>query len=344
MPGNPFGVVVTRDGQWGFVSLGASVGVVRIGASLAPSLVTTIGVSGEPAGEALTPDGRYLLVASDSGAIVISVARAEQRSPDAVVGTLGTGSRVRFAGGAIEVALSPSGEFAFVTLESSGEMAVFNLARALAHGFGPDDYVGAVRLGMAPVGMAVSPDGRWLYATSELRSGGTAPEPGGGGTGTLTVIGLRRAETQPGRSVVATVNAGCEPVRVVTSAYGDDVWVTARGSDALLCFSAAALRDDPARSLIAKVRVGVAPVGLALAGDGSRIVVADSNRFGVDGATASLAVVNVADALAGKPALTGYISAGMFPRQFALEPDGRVLLVTNYLSRQLEAVPLAAVP
>jgi 6-phosphogluconolactonase (cycloisomerase 2 family) len=76
----------------------------------------------------------------------------------------------------------------------------------------------------------------------------------------------------------------------------------------------------------------------------NRFVVAHSNRFGVRGATADLAVVNVADALAGKPALTGHIRAGMFPRQFALEPGGRVLLVTNHVSRQVPAVPLAAVP
>jgi hypothetical protein len=36
------------------------------------------------------------------------------------------------------------------------------LAGALAYGFGAADYVGAIPLGDAAVGMAVSPDGRWL--------------------------------------------------------------------------------------------------------------------------------------------------------------------------------------
>ena len=57
--------------------------------------------------------------------------------------------------------------------------------------------------------------------------------------GTLTVVNLRRAETDPVHAVTAVVQAGCRPVRAVTSANGTQVWVTARASDAALCFSAA---------------------------------------------------------------------------------------------------------
>jgi DNA-binding beta-propeller fold protein YncE len=141
--------------------------------------------------------------------------------------------------------------------------------------------------------------------------------------------------------VVATVDAGCSPVRVITSADGGVVWVTARGSDRLLGFSAARLRTDPARSLIASVEVGEAPVGLALVDGGSRIVVADSNRFSAAGASSSLAVVGAAAALAGRPGLLGYLPAGGFPREMALEPGGRTLLVSNFSSGQLEAVDVA---
>jgi DNA-binding beta-propeller fold protein YncE len=104
------------------------------------------------------------------------------------------------------------------------------------------------------------------------------------------------------------------------------------------------LRTDPAHALVAVVRVGEAPVGLMLVRDGTRVVVADSNRFGAPGATADLAIVNVAAALAGKPAVIGYIPAGQFPREMALEPGGGTLLVTNYMSGQLEAVNVSAIP
>jgi DNA-binding beta-propeller fold protein YncE len=96
--------------------------------------------------------------------------------------------------------------------------------------------------------------------------------------------------------------------------------------------------------LLADVRVGELPVGLALVRDGSMVVVADSDRFNVSGMAASLAVVSVPDALARKPALLGYLPAGAFPREMALEPGGSTLLVTNYLSDQLEAVDVADLP
>jgi DNA-binding beta-propeller fold protein YncE len=346
VPGKPFDVVATADGRWAFVSLGTNtVEVLRTG-SFTPAAVRTIHLSkASPAagalGEALTGDGRYLLVASGTGAVVISVPRAEQGSVDPVLGTLS--SSPGNAGGAIEVTVSPDDQFAFVTLEDSADAAVFNLGRALAHGFGAADFVGDIPLGLAPVGMALSPDGHWLYATSEVTSR-TSASPQSQTHGTLTVINLRTAETHPVASVVATVAAGCQPVRVITTADGTEIWVTARASDALLCFSTAALRTDPAHALIARVQVGEAPVGLVLVDNDKRIVVADSNRFTANGAQANLGVVNVATALAGKPAMTGFISAGRFPRQFALESDGTTLLATNFASGQLEAVNVADLP
>jgi hypothetical protein len=39
----------------------------------------------------------------------------------------------------------------------------------------------------------------------------------------------------------------------------------------------------------------------------------------------------------------GYIKSGLFPRQMTLEPGGRILLVTNFASGQLE-VGLAGLP
>jgi DNA-binding beta-propeller fold protein YncE len=343
VPSTPFGVAVTADGRWSFVALtgSGSVGVFRVQGPGVPSLARQVQTGGQPLGEALTRDGRYLLVADGgSGAAVISVSRAEQGEAGALLGTLSapTGS------GAIEVAASPDGRFAFVSLEDSASIAVFDLQQALTRGFGAADFVGTIPAGLAPVGMAVSPDGRWLYATSELALG-ARPSPGLlGGEGTLAVISLRRAETDPAASVVSTVQAGCSPVRVITSADGGVVWVTARGSDRLLGFSAARLLTDPAQSIVASVKVGEAPVGLALVDGGTRIVVADSNRFGAPGAASSLAVVNVAAALASRPALAGYLPAGGFPREMALEPGGRTLLVGNFTSQQLEAVGVAGLP
>jgi DNA-binding beta-propeller fold protein YncE len=342
VPGTPFGVVVTADGRWSFVALAGPVGVFRLGGSAGPALVGQVATGQTALGEALTPDGRYLLAADNgSGASVISVSRAENGQAPALVGQLNSPG----GSGAIEVAVPPDGRLAFVSLEDSGTIAVYNLRQALASNLRSSYFLGTIKVGLAPVGLAFSPDGRWLYATSEaaaVPSGGATP--GEGAQGTLTVISVSRAATDPAASVVSTVTAGCSPVRVVTSADGSVVWVTARGSDSLLAFSAALLRTDPARSLLASVRVGEAPVGLALVDGGKRIVVADSDRFGAPGAVSGLAVVSVPAALAGRPALLGYLPAGGFPREMALTPDGRELLVSNYSSSQLESVDLAGLP
>jgi DNA-binding beta-propeller fold protein YncE len=372
---SPFGVAVTPDGRYGFVAVagGSVIDVLRMAktASGRPVLVRSIPVAGEPLGETITPDGKYLLAADGNGAVVISVARAESRAASAVLGTLaapgGSGNgQGALSASAIEVATSRDGRYAFVTLEYDQRAAVFNLADALSRGFGSADYVGSIPLGQAAVGLAVSPDGRWLYATSEgaipaqhavgiraspgrsrpalsaaqaARAGIVPNEP----PGTLTLIDLARAETDPAYSVVATVDAGCQPVRVITAANGTQVWVTARASDDVLCFAAARLITDPSHALVAVVRVGEAPVGLTAVRDGTLIVVADSNRFNAQGAHADLTVINVADALDGRPALVGDIPAGLFPRDMTAAPNGTVL-VSNFNSSQVETVDTATIP
>jgi DNA-binding beta-propeller fold protein YncE len=166
VPGSPFSVVATPDGRWSFVTLNSAVEVLS-NRSPAPVADRQVSVPGTPQGEQLTNDGRYLLVADGSGAVVIDVTRAEDGAAGAVLGTMSSPA----ARGAVEVAVSPDDRFAFVTLELSDSLAVFDLRKALASGFGPADFAGTVPLGTAPVGLAVSPDGRWIYATSDSGKG-----------------------------------------------------------------------------------------------------------------------------------------------------------------------------
>jgi hypothetical protein len=84
-------------------------------------------------------------------------------------------------------------------------------------------------------------------------------------------------------------------------------------------------------------------VGLAAVRGGSLIVVADSNRFSSPGAIADLDVVNVADALSGRPAVVGHIRTGLFPRDMTVSATG-TLYVSNFSSQQLEAVDVASIP
>lgn len=330
----PFTVKVTADGKYSFATLGNSIAVLSNGASLAPKPLSTFSAPGAGKGAAITNDGRYLLAAAGSGAIVINVSAAEQ-GDSPIVGSLTS----PYGSGAVEVAISPDGNFAFVTLQNSADMVVFNLHSALTNGFGPADVVGKIKLGQQPVGMAISPDGKWLYATSMTRT--KTPNPS---EGTVTVIDLHRAEVRPSKAVVSTATAGCDPVRVITSPDGSDVWVTGRESDALLGFSAASLRTSPAHSLIARVDVGAAPIGLIMVRTGSRILVANSNLRNQPGATANISVINTSLALSGGHALLGVIRTGLVPREFALEPGGKTVLVTNNGSARVQAIDVGSLP
>ncbi len=331
--GNPFTVQATPDGTYSFVTLGNSIAVLKDGASLAPTRFSTFSAPGAKRGAAITHNGRYLLAAANSGAIVVNVAAAEQGSTIPIVGTLTS----PYGHGAVEVAISPDDKFAFVTLQDSADMVVFNLASALTNGFGPADVVGRIKLGQQPVGMAISPDGKWLYATSMART--KTPHPS---QGTITVISLHRAEVKPSAAVKSVATAGCSPVRLLVS--GNDVWVTARESDTLLCFSATSLRTDPGHSLIARVNVGAAPLGLVMVKNGSRILVANSDLHNQPGTTPSLAVISTSAALAGGHALLGVIGSGMVPREFALASGGKTLLVTNSNSGNVQAIDVGSLP
>jgi DNA-binding beta-propeller fold protein YncE len=302
-------------------------------AGFTPTVVRSV-FPANPEGEALTHNQKYLLVAGDSGMVVYRV-RDLESGPATPIGSLTSPG----GQGALQVVPSPDDKYAFVALQNSGNVAVFNLHKALTNGFGASDFVGMIPVKSDPTGMTASPDGRYLYVVSGLAN--TAVQSG---MGTMAIVDLKKAETHPNSSVVKTDYAGCGPARVITSADGKDVWVTAGGGNTLEGFSAAKLLSDPKHALIARVAVGQIPLGLILVNNGTRIVLADSNRDHVGTSPADLAVVDVSKALANKPALLGTIKSGMAPRQFALEPNGKTLLVTNTGSGQVEAVNVGQLP
>jgi DNA-binding beta-propeller fold protein YncE len=342
LPGLPDGVSASPDGRWVFSSLQGVPGRIAVSSdqSFAPRLVRTVSLpAGDVSGLAVTRDGRLLLAASGRGAVVVSVARAAGGAADPMLGMLSAPSRGAAArGGGAEVAVSPDDRVAFVSLEGAGEIAVFDLRAARAGRFG-HAFVGTIPVGIAPLGLAVSPDGRWLYATSEQARGRA-----GRGHGTLTVIDVQRAESDPARAVIATAAVPCHPVRVAASPDGRIVWVTARVGNELLGFSVAGLLSGRQRSPVAQVRVGEQPIGLAVVDGGRRVVVADSNLVGKRGATSRLTVVDAAAALRGAPALLGAVRTGTLPSEIGVSPNGKTLLVNNSSSGQLEAVDVPQIP
>jgi DNA-binding beta-propeller fold protein YncE/tRNA A-37 threonylcarbamoyl transferase component Bud32 len=331
--GHPFDVVTVPG--FAFVS-GAGTGLAVMNTSKPVPSVMWSSALQHAQGEALTPDGRYLLVTGGTGITVFQVSSLEQAAGAGSVGSLGIPGQKH----AEDVAVTPDGKFAFVTYQDSAHVGVFDLQRALKSGFqSPGVVAGTIPVGPQPIGIAMAPDGKRAYVASGQDHATTS------GAGVLNVIDVPQAEKQPGPAVVMkSVPAGCQTNRVAFSPDGQQLWVTAVGSNALLGFSAAKLVSDPAHALIARVAVGQSPLGLAVISNGSRIVVADSNRDGGAGAEANLAVVDTAKALAGKPALVGYLRSGLQPRQFAVVSHSTTLLVTNSKSAQVQTVDLSRLP
>lgn len=126
--------------------------------------------------------------------------------------------RVRSMMGAAEVAVSADSRYAFVTFDKTSRLAVFALDDA-----GADQVsgrpLGAIALGRAPVALALSPDQRWLYVTSQSAAGG-APDT----ARTLSGLDVARLTTDPTRALIASTEAGCSPVPVTLSTDDATTW------------------------------------------------------------------------------------------------------------------------
>ena len=328
--GEPFDAAVAGD--FGFVSYGNGVAVLNMAKSPAKT-VNRIPLA-SALGEALTPDHKYLLVSGGRGAAVFKVSDLIRRKTHPLKLLNSPGGRY-----AVEVAVTPDGRFAFITLQHSNQVAVFNLSRTLASPAYESAPVRKVEVGPNPIGITAAPDGSYVYVAAGLGDNCKTSA-----TGSLVVLDAATAEGKaPGHPITETIHTDTGLARVITSPDGKDVWATTGCGNTLQAYSAARLIHDPMNAQIAQVHVGQAPLGLAIVDQGRRIVVADSDRYHA-GAQANLALIDVSKALAHKPAILGTIKSGKVPRQFALTPDGKTLLVTNTNSENVEALNLGELP
>jgi len=360
MPGRPFEPVVTSDGCWIFVTLlprqggdGGSVTVVhRSGGSL--TLTRTVPIKGNPTGAVLTHDDKLLIIADGDYLAFLDADRLRSGNGDSVLGYIGDGSPVGF----IYANVSADDRYLFASAERGAAILVVDLAQARADGFQGRGGVARLDVGNAPISVTLSPDGRYLYTTSEVaipawnwpRS--CQPENPNGRRnvpyhpqGAIIVFDVGRAVADPAHAAVSRVAAGCSPVRLVLSPLGDVAYVSARGDNMLHAFDTQRLVSDTAHALLGKVEVGIAPVGVAVIDSGARVVVTSSNRF--RGGTADrqpLTVVDAAKLRTGARAVIGTMPAGAFPRELRETADGHTLFVTNFASQALEMIDLARAP
>jgi len=360
LPGYPFSTISSRDGCWLFVSVTSSNPKSANGVALLSrgqgqiTLKKIFPVEPEPTGMILTHDGKLLIVADGDYVVFMDVTSMTTGKGDPILGYISDGN----SAGSVYANVTADDRFLFVSDENTQTITVINLARARSQGFTDSAIVGKIPVGDAPIALTFSPDQKWLYTTSqgapkslgwpitckpEGQDPATAkPEYP---TGAIIVVDVARAKSDPAKSIVSSVPAGCNPVRLASSPAGDRVYVTARNSNALLAFDTNALRNDTAHAMVGTVPVGTAPVGVAVVNEGKLVVVSNSNRFSNDRkARQTLSVIDASRVGEGKSALVGSIPAGVFPREFGQSPDGRTLFVSNYVSSELEVIDLNRLP
>jgi len=305
-----------------------------------------------PFGMVLTHDGKTLIVATDTSVVLLDIGRMMSGAPDPLDGEFSDGTD-----SPSYVNVTTDDKTLFVSNEADRSISVVDLARVRVHPSEKRAIIGKIPVGLAPIALTFSPNGRWLFTTSE----GAPPEWGWPKTekaegapstqpteletpGAVVVVDVARAKIDPAHSVVARVPAGDNPVRMTVSRDGRTAYVTARGSNAVLVFDAEKLISDPANSRLATVTVGSEPVPLALVNEGTILVVGNSNRLGSNrDAEDTLSLLDVRKNST-KIRTIGTIPAGAFPREMCVSQDGQTLFVSNFRSKSLQVIDTRDLP
>ena len=306
-------------------------------------------------GMVLTHDAKLLVVTAVDRLIFYDVSRLTSGADNPLVGTL---SRDGDPPGYFYVNVTSDDRFLFASEHDLESITVVNLADARRSGFTAASIVGRIPVGYGAVALSFSPDERYLYTTTQIAHERwrwpneckplTATSTDAAPTrprGAVLVVDVARAILDPAHSVVATVSAGCDPIRLVLSPAGDRAYVTARSDNALLTFDATRLVTDSAHALIGSVATHTGPVGVAVIDGGRRIVVTNATRFaGTSSATEALTVIEAAAIGSGRNPLVGTVPAAAGPLELRVTADGRTLLLTNYAAQNIELINLARLP
>ena len=349
--GSPAGVLVSPDGTTVFdgdraAASGELSVLARTGDALALdafhySFATSPTIE-YPFGLALSNDGKTLGVGLTDRVAFFDVASIEAKVSGAFLGDVDT-PLTGASPSTLDVAFSVDDTLFFGANEYESQVSVVNVSTMT--------YVGAIPIAAnAVTGVVVSPDGKYLYVTSEVANAFVSSGQGGDGgiaadqdVGSITIVDVATAGTSPTTSVLGQIFVGRAPVRTILSADGATAWVTARGSNALIAFDTTKFLTDPACALLSETPVGQSPVGHTFVAGGSAIAVANSFRFETPVPNGTIMIVDTAAALAGSSsAVKGQVTVGQFPREMSADPTS--LFVSNFDAMTLSGIDLTNLP
>lgn len=339
IPGYVFGIVIARNG-WIFASRFGAPGITARGGEVIVFRLHGVRLHLERvvalpapavAGEALTNDGRFLLVAGGHGAFVLDVAALERHAGRALLGSLNAPPSGLGDDGPIELALTRDGRYVFLAEEWAKRIVAFDLRKSVLSKFRKSLVVASFHVRGYPTGLDVVDSHQKLLVVA------ASTQPGA--QGELLVVDMRRLlERRPPR--IFRIPAGRDPARVAASPHNSVIWVTARGSDRVLAFSNRCLQGSCRSSLVTSVGVGADPIDIAFAERGRLAVVADSARSSLRSTHGDLRLLDTQLVLRGRPSIAGVVPTRRFPRSLAVRGDGSLVLVADFDPGAIEVIRL----
>ena len=252
------------------------------------------------------------------------------------------------------VALTPNGEFAYVTSENSGydnrdNVSVINTAT--------NTVAATVAVGFNPVDVAITPNGEFAYVTNEYSDNvsvintatntvaatvavgapagsprayptAVAITPNGGfayvvnGGDSSSVKGSVSVINTASNTVAATVPVGSLPGGVAITPDGQFAYVTDYGSGSV------SVIDTASNAVATTVAVGSYPDGVAVTPNGELAYV----TFG----SGNVSVINTAS-----NHVAATVTVGSYPHGVAVTPDGQFAYVTNVDSNNVSVIDTA---
>ncbi len=204
----------------------------------------------------------------------------------------GLNTNSKLANISVEKRVSSTWPFVYITgsLNTVGTVSVIDIATGTA--------ITKVKVGSAPYGIAVTPNGKTAYVTDRWG------------------VNVSVIDTAT-NTVTDTVKVGSDPDGVAISPDGKKVYVTNSGSNNV------SVIDTDTNTVKATVPVGNTPVGIAVTPDGKKAYVTNYGNFSIRGNTTSVIDTATNTVIATVP-------VGEHPSGVAVTPDGTKVYVTTY--------------
>jgi YVTN family beta-propeller protein len=295
---SPFGVAISPDGRTVYAALSSDRALAVVDVSVSPPVLRApVPLNGTAVNVAITPDGRRVYATVDARIAVVDLSA----SPPALVTTLTVGQNPG------DLAATPDGRRVYVSDN------VANVVWAIDNTVTPPVVLpDPIMAGEVLFGLAVSPDGTWIYVGNS--SDVTAVDA------TIDLVADRTAIDFGLLLPVGSKSSG------VAVAPDGRVCVT---SDSPSTFSVI----EP----VTTRRAGPAPAGLVLTTDGSRVLVVNSESATNTSGRGTLSVIDVDGPSGGLPLTLG---VGRAPTGIAVSPDGQQAYVANTGSRTISVIGL----